>query len=34
VYYPGGAHDCFNVMSDLRPRMVSWLVRQLAGHRA
>jgi 2,6-dihydroxypseudooxynicotine hydrolase len=29
VYYPRGAHDCFNVMSDLRPRVVSWMVRQL-----
>ena len=27
-----GAHDCFNVVSDLRPRMVSWLVRQLEKH--
>ncbi len=32
VYYPKGAHDCFNVISDLRPRMVSWLARQLEPH--
>ena len=32
IYYPGGAHDCFNVMADLRPRMVGWLTRQLARH--
>ena len=29
VFYPRGAHDCFNVLSDLRPRMVSFLTRQL-----
>ncbi len=29
IFYPRGAHDCFNVMSDLRPRIVSWMVRQL-----
>ena len=29
IYYPRGAHDCFNVLSDLRPRMVSWIARQL-----
>ena len=29
VYYPRGAHDCFNVLSDLRPRMVGWLTRQV-----
>jgi hypothetical protein len=33
IYYPKGAHDCFNVTADLRPRMVSWLVRQLQRHR-
>ncbi|MEO5987685.1 MAG: alpha/beta hydrolase, partial [Candidatus Eisenbacteria bacterium] len=33
VYYPRGAHECFNVLSDLRPRMVGWLSRQLAKHR-
>jgi 2,6-dihydroxypseudooxynicotine hydrolase len=34
VYYPKGAHDCFNVLSDLRPRMVGWLAHQLERHRA
>ena len=29
VFYPRGAHDCFNVLSDLRPRMVSWLTTQI-----
>ncbi len=29
IFYPRGAHDCFNVMTDLRPRMVSFLARQL-----
>lgn len=33
VYYPRGAHDCFNVVSDLRPRVVSWLARKLERHR-
>ena len=33
VYYPRGAHDCFNVLSDLRPRMMSWLARHLERHR-
>ena len=33
VFYPRGAHDCFNVLSDLRPRMTNWLERQLARHR-
>jgi len=33
VFYPRGAHDCFNVLSDLRPRLVGWLARQLAKHR-
>jgi hypothetical protein len=32
VYYPRGAHDCFNVLSDLRPRMVGWLTRQVERH--
>ena len=32
VFYPRGAHDCFNVLSDLRPRMVSWLAKQLEKH--
>ena len=34
VYYPRGAHDCFNVLSDLRPRVVSWLAQRLEMHRA
>jgi 2,6-dihydroxypseudooxynicotine hydrolase len=33
IFYPKGAHDCFNVLADLRPRMVSWIARQLEGHR-
>lgn len=32
VFYPRGAHDCFNVLSDLRPRMVNWLAHQLEKH--
>lgn len=32
VFYPRGAHDCFNVLADLRPRMVAWLARQLERH--
>jgi len=32
IYYPDGAHDCFNVLSDLRPRVVSWLARRLESH--
>jgi len=32
VFYPRGAHDCFNVLADLRPRMVAWLSRQLERH--
>ncbi len=34
VYYPRGGHDCFNVLSDLRPRMTSWLARQLKFQRS
>jgi len=34
VFYPRGAHDCFNVLADLRPRMVGWVVRHLEEHRA
>jgi 2,6-dihydroxypseudooxynicotine hydrolase len=34
VYYPKGAHDCFNVLTDLRPRMATWITRQLDRHRA
>lgn len=33
VFYPRAAHECFNVLSDLRPRMVGWMTRQLARHR-
>ena len=29
IYYPEGAHDCFNVLGDLRPRITSWLARRL-----
>jgi 2,6-dihydroxypseudooxynicotine hydrolase len=29
IYYPDGAHDCFNVLDDLRPRITSWLARKL-----
>jgi len=32
VFYPKGAHDCFNVLADLKPRMVRWLVHQLERH--
>jgi hypothetical protein len=32
LFYPRGAHDCFNVMSDLRPRVVNWLAHQLERH--
>jgi 2,6-dihydroxypseudooxynicotine hydrolase len=34
VHYPRGAHECFNVLADLRPRMTGWLARQLSRHRA
>jgi 2,6-dihydroxypseudooxynicotine hydrolase len=33
IYYPSGAHDCFNVLSDLRPRVMSWMLRKLERHR-
>jgi 2,6-dihydroxypseudooxynicotine hydrolase len=33
VFYPRAGHDCFNVLADLRPRMASWLARQLADRR-
>jgi 2,6-dihydroxypseudooxynicotine hydrolase len=29
VYYPKGAHDCFNMLADLRPRLAGWLARRL-----
>ena len=32
VYYPRGAHDCFNVLGDLRPRIVRWLSARIASH--
>jgi len=34
IYYPDGGHECFNVLGDLRPRMVGWLARQIERHRA
>ena len=34
VYYPRGAHECFNVLADLRPRMTGWVAQQLSKHRA
>jgi len=33
LFYPRGAHDCFNVLADLRPRMIGWLAKQLTRHR-
>ena len=33
IYYPAGAHDCFNVLGDLRPRVAGWLVAHLASAR-
>jgi 2,6-dihydroxypseudooxynicotine hydrolase len=32
VFYPRGAHDCFNVLDDLRPRMVNFIARHLERH--
>jgi 2,6-dihydroxypseudooxynicotine hydrolase len=32
VYYPRGAHDCFNVLADLRPRIVNWIAHRLEAH--
>jgi 2,6-dihydroxypseudooxynicotine hydrolase len=34
LYYPDGGHECFNMLSDLRPRMVDWLAHQIEKHRA
>jgi 2,6-dihydroxypseudooxynicotine hydrolase len=34
VYYPRAGHDCFNMLGDLRPRMASWMARQLQPHRS
>lgn len=33
IYYPEGAHECFNVLADLRPRMLDWIARQIEKHR-
>ena len=33
IYYPTGAHDCFNVADDLLPRMSEWIGRQLGALR-
>ncbi len=33
IYYPRGAHECFNVLADLRPRMSGWVARHLQKHR-
>jgi len=29
LFYPRAAHDCFNVLGELRPRVVSWLATRL-----
>jgi pimeloyl-ACP methyl ester carboxylesterase len=29
LFYPRAAHDCFNVLGELRPRVVSWLSERL-----
>jgi 2,6-dihydroxypseudooxynicotine hydrolase len=29
IYYPRAAHECFNVLGDLRPRVIAWLGRAL-----
>jgi dienelactone hydrolase len=29
VYYPRAAHECFNVLGDLRPRVIAWIGRAL-----
>ena len=34
VFYPRAGHDCFNVLGDLRPRMVGWLARKLTRRAA
>ena len=31
LFYPRGGHECFNVLTDLRPRMCRWLARNVAG---
>ncbi len=30
IFYPHGAHDCFNMLADLRPRTADWMAWQLA----
>ena len=32
VFYPRAGHECFNMLGDLRPRVVNWLARQLETH--
>jgi 2,6-dihydroxypseudooxynicotine hydrolase len=34
IYYPDGAHDCFNVLADLRPRVVAWMKARLETPRS
>jgi 2,6-dihydroxypseudooxynicotine hydrolase len=34
IHYPRGAHECFNVLADLRPRMCGWVAKHLSKHRA
>jgi dienelactone hydrolase len=34
LYYPDGGHECFNVLADLRPRMLDWMTRQLDQYHA
>ena len=34
VFYPRGGHECFNVLTDLKPRMAGWIARQLEKHRS
>jgi len=34
VYYPRGAHDCFNMLADLRPRVAGWFADRLVPHQA
>jgi alpha-beta hydrolase superfamily lysophospholipase len=33
VFYPQGAHDCFNVLADLRPRVAGWFADRLSPDR-
>lgn len=32
LYYPEGGHECFNVLNDLRPRMVEWMAHHVGQH--